>query len=511
MSKITSNKAKAAGFGTAAVMGVLMLAAGAVTPAQAQYCPNTGSCSNRTIAADPTNPYQMYIAAQTKAAGAKRGVKSVLLYDQAPGHSDGKQALRRSLSRLSQKYGFRLDIQDQNGYITAATLAGVDVVVFSQGDGDVLGGMSSASTVAMENFTYAQGGSVLLVHAAAAYIQCPTSGGSDLANANCRFLARAAARQYLQHQADNTPVRIYADSVAAGEIPPYGSLGATNNLGPVPPVSVTNHGRRNDETKNIFDTTGTIQFNSLLPRNSATDGRRTVWDALGCEWYNYSSSPRTVGNMSRTVAGTVYTEGRVNILLSMDELSRNIGSQRMGDHPQAWTRKMGNGLSAYQNAGHSDIYIRTRGTTANPLPGGGTSNDSLVEKFNWNLLRYLARDYVGCMDPNFAEYNPAATVERLTEADPATQCVTPTSTISVAGPRNTFQGVTVKARGFEIKTPEAGFYRVSVTDLSGRSVYSKTVVGGANKNIELTNLSKGSYFVRVTNPAKALSAVRVEI
>src|SRR5690606_35257057 len=105
-------------------------------------------------------------------------------------------------------------------------------------------GPASAATQAMENFVYVQGKAVLLVHAAAAYIPCPDLGSTDVGHPDCRFLARAAVRQY-QQGLPNATARVYADSVFAGQVPPYGSLGAPDNLGPVPTAAIINHGRRN--------------------------------------------------------------------------------------------------------------------------------------------------------------------------------------------------------------------------------------------------------------------------
>ena len=77
-------------------------------------------------------------------------VKHVLLNNFTLGGHDQKFFLG-ALTRLATKYGFQLDVSDNMTYITPATLAGVDVAVFNNGDGDVL--TDSISLRAMKNFT----------------------------------------------------------------------------------------------------------------------------------------------------------------------------------------------------------------------------------------------------------------------------------------------------------------------------------------------------------------------
>ena len=197
----------------------------------------------------------------------------------------------------------------------------------------------------------------------------------------------------------------------SGQIPPRAT-------GTSAVAATRNHGRKNPETSNIFET---------LPTNGgagALANRPYIWEGLGDEWYNYRNNPRLQGEL--TIENIKY--GPINILLSLDESSiaddakcsdgsncKNKGT--FGDRPVAWTRKVGNGLAAYQNAGHSNVYTRTR------TVGSATVNDSIIEKFNWRLMKYLARDFVGCMTPGDAKYNPEATVLQLSPGiDDATPC-----------------------------------------------------------------------------------------
>lgn len=502
--KMTHKLSRVAALGAGALAAIL--AAGTVAPVAAQEythaCLTNAStnCPNVTIPRRTDVEYQM---------DARTKVRKVLLYDKNKAHNTGKQAIRRALIRAANKYGFELVISDAAiGYIQPATLADVDVVVFSQGDEDVSGAVNSTGDVALQNFIYRDGKAMLMMHAASAFITCPGTGtgggGHDIANANCRFMARAVARQYYHHLSSGSPARIYVDSVVAGQIPPYGSTAATPP--PVPPVAVMNHGRMNDETKNIFN--NSAKYNWPLPQNSTTDSRTFVWDNLADEWYTYYNNPgpRAIPAMSRVFNGETYVEGRLNILLSMDETSRSMTNQlAMGDHPQSWVRKMGNGLAAYNNIGHDNTPY------ANQRSGSGLGVDSMAHAYLWNLVRFLARDYQGCTDPAYNEYVPWATVTSITPSDTAgtgNPCKT-TSAILTPKNRAVSNGVSAFEGGIRVATPEAGFYRVHVSGLDGRTITAKTILGGEGRKLELKDLKNGAYVVQVTTPKRAVSFSRV--
>ena len=493
------------------MLAAVLVVAGGITAAQAQVdnttCLSVTTstwCVNQTIARDPTNPYQM---------NPNNKVHKVLLYDKAKAHPDGKAAYRRALIRTAYRYGFELVITDAAiGYITASTLAGTDLVIFTQGDEDVVAPQNSASENALADYIYRQGKSMLMIHASAAFITCPGTGsgggGANITDPTCHFMARAVARQYLDHVAAGTKLRIYADSTQAGQIPPY-PTGVT-----APGIAVISHGRVNDETKNIFN--NTVPFNWVLPPNSPTDPRTYVWDAWADEHYAYYNNPgpRYIPASTRDFNGVTYTEGRLNILTALDEAAGagngNVAfaGTKMADHPESWVRHMGNGLAGYINSPHDNAPLAAR-------TGGGRDGtiDSVFTKYNWNVIRFLAHDYAGCMNPAFQEYNPNATVTVLTASDTAgagNSCKTPTALLSVKGTR-TLQGVTAMPQGIRIATPEVGVYRVYVSDLKGHQIYAKPVMGGVSRNVEIQSLSSGSYFVHVTSPAKEVSSARVVV
>lgn len=524
---------RAGGLGWKPAFAAAALVCGLGAPAQAQ-CPQVpNDCENQVIPKDPNNEYQMAGEASRIDGGPRlmNKVEKVLLYDNVPNtnHNQGKAAIRAMMVGMAERYGFELVIDDGAlGWITAERLEGVDVVLLSQGDRDVLGNSAtSPGTIAMENYIYREGGSLLMIHAASAFITCPGTGtgggGQNIHEPSCRFLARATARQYYHHQNAGTQMRVYVDSTLPGQLPPYGSLGAPGDLGPVPRNAVIPHGRMNPETEHIFD--NEIPFNWPLPPNSPSDPRTYVWDNFADEWYNYASSPRTVDttmirNVTNFTPAEQHIEGKVNVLLSLDEMSRNIGSQRMGDHPMSWTRRMGAGLAAYSNIGHNNAPFGAR-------TGDGRSGvDSVTYKYTWNLIRYLGRDYEGCTEDNFEEYNPHASVKNITgyedinkpaiaaimpeQDDP---CVTGTS-ILPGSSRGTINGITVTpmANGISLDLPRSGRYRVMVSDLTGRFVFSESVSGGNGRSLEVPNLTSGHYIIRVKAPgSKGFDVARVTL
>ena len=410
-------------------------------------------------------------------------IKRVLLYNYTKGgHS--KTPILEALKRLATKYGFQLDVSGTDTYITPATLTGVDLAIFSNGDGDVL--ENATSLAAMKDFIQVKGKGLLQTHAAAAYIPCPTSGTENLTDANCRWLARVLVRQYLHHDGDPTEASIYADSVKQGEIPPNSNAGS--------PAAAINHGRSNPETRMIFEG---------LPVNGrgANPNQKYRWDDLGDEWYNYRGNPRQQG--AQIFDGITFSA--VNVLMAIDEKSYTSAVDRMGDHPCAWARKVGAGLTIYNNAGHSDVYTRARGTKS-----GTPVRDSVEEKIDWNMMRYLARDFVGCMDSKFKEYNPEASVTTLTSIDDPAPCKTSLGTVTIglsgaAAPR--FRLVSGR---IQVPLYENGHYQADLVATDGRLLRSQTGEGGDGRLLELSAPKSGSYFVRITAPGSGLSVVKVQ-
>jgi hypothetical protein len=405
-------------------------------------------------------------------------VKRVLLYNRTFGGHD-KAPLLNAMRRMSTKYGFQLDVSGADNYITAATLEGVDVCVFSNGDGDVLS--NATSLAAMRNFIEVKGKGLLQVHAAAAYVPCPTSGEENLADNNCKWLARVLVRQYFHHNNDKTPARIYADSVLAGTVPPRAISGTA-------PATI-NHGRKNPETINIF---------KGLPKNGmgANPNQEFVWDASPDEWYNYRGNPRLQG--AQTFGGVAFSA--INILMSLDESSFSPVSPVMGDHPMAWARKVGNGLTVYMNAGHSDNYTRPRGTV----------NDSIIEKIDWNMIRYLARDYVGCMEPGDGKFNPDASVQVLTPGIDAPNPCTGVSAVKHIKGTNPI-GIYATQAGVVIPTIERQAYRILATNAKGERFFSANVTGAPGQSLTALENKKGAYYIEVTTPKSGKSVTKVTL
>ncbi|MBW8887132.1 MAG: hypothetical protein JF616_05160 [Fibrobacteres bacterium] len=435
------------------------------------------------VARDPNNPYQK----------SKFGhVHRVFLYSFELG-SHNQSYLQESMKRYAQKYGFQLDIGTTNSYITEATLGlsgdttnPVNVAVFNDGDGDVLS--NATSLAAMKKFVEVKGRGLFQVHAAAAYIPCPTSGAENLTDANCKWLARILVRQYLNHNPDPNYVRIYVDSVKAGEIPPHATAATGGNV-----AATTDHGKRVPEYKSIFDS---------LPSNNGVVGgaEPMVWDSLGDEWYNYRGYVRNQG--AQTFDAVPF--GPVTALFAQDESAPyTAASLHMGDRVQAWARHVGTGLTVYNNMGHGNLYVRTRKVH------GATVNDSIVEKINWRIIRYLARDFVGCMDPSKAAYNPEASVTKINEMDNPAPCDVVSAKIIKDGA--TYNGVKVAGRNIRVALPEKGEYQVLVVDAQGKQYYNGFAAGGAGKTLDIASLGKGQFYVHIVAPNESRNVTGVRL
>jgi hypothetical protein len=215
------------------------------------------------------------------------------------------------------------------------------------------------------------------------------------------------------------------------------------------------------------------------------------------------------------------------MLLSIDEshssypnsLGCSAGSPcKTGDRPVSWTRVIGNaGLAAYNNAAHGDVYARTR-----TAPGGSAVRDSMWEIYSWRLLKYLARDYVGCTNPAAARYNPQASVRSITPNDS-----TPGSAVYRGGNIDSgcpignvgiwkhpagvgrLQGVKSVGSGLRVSVPGAGAHDLIVATPAGRILHNSQVNGGEDVAVEVNNLRRGYYIVRLTGSDRHPSVARV--
>jgi hypothetical protein len=471
--------------GTPVVAFMALLVLGTASTARAQDC-NVLEVTNTTASATPT----VCAFDSVKNAAAGTNVKHVLLYDWSNGgHS--RIHTQRHMMRLAKKYGFRLDRSQTNTYITPATLQGVDIVVFNNGDQDPLS--NATSLAAMRNFIEEQGKGMLAIHAALAFIPCPNEDVTVESLTTCRWFLRAYRTQYwyeMNHTSSNR-VRIYADSVQPGEVPP-------NALGVDAVPAIYSHGRRNAETRNIFEN---------LPLNGSSGSlanRPYIWEGIWDEFAAYRNHPRRapVG-----VYGGV-DWGPVNILISLDEnsYSNSAGCNaaspcKTGDRPVSWTRKVGKGLAAFNHAGHGDVYVRTR------LVNGIVVDDSLMEKYNWRLMKYLARDFVGCMNPASPNYNPEATVTGLTASDHPDPCNQVTG-LQSGSVRQPVPLISARAGIIRVSLQGMGTHTVRITDVKGRGVYS-AVRSGDGVPVMTSRLRPGFYFVGVTSPGGAKVTRRV--
>lgn len=130
-------------------------------------------------------------------------IKKIVLFDYSVpnGHPTSRQFIRDCYTRLQKLYGFNLVMlgQQQQAQLTATVLQGAQILVFSDGDGDVL--PPGDQRTAVEDFVQNQGKSVLMIHAAAAYVN------------NWQFLKDAAVQQYWTHAPDGTQGTVYTDTM----------------------------------------------------------------------------------------------------------------------------------------------------------------------------------------------------------------------------------------------------------------------------------------------------------
>jgi hypothetical protein len=167
----------------------------------------------------------------------------------------------------------------------------------------------------------------------------------------------------------------------------------------------------------------------------------------------------------------------VTILLTVDEKSSSkpISAPMGEDHPLAWSKAEGKGRIAHISLGHS-------WSTINPY----ALNGGYLTKFLYGALRYVAGDFLGCMDGRFAEYNPDAT-----KADgDACKTLVPATMVDAAGQPASALVAKVPGRAMvKVAVETAGRHAVTLLDVTGRSVATRTGVGPADYTLPMPDRS----------------------
>jgi len=173
-------------------------------------------------------------------ATATTHIRSVLLvdYSASGGHAAGRRALREALQGLASEYRFQVRMTDDPADVTEEALSGAQLLIFSNGDGDVL--PAGAQRAAVEKFVRQDGKGLLLVHAADAFLK------------DWKFLAEGAVQPYFRHGPSGARAEVFADTGVSGD---------------------ANHGLRNPATRNLFQG---------LPRSAI----------LAEDFYGFRASPR---------------------------------------------------------------------------------------------------------------------------------------------------------------------------------------------------------------------------
>ena len=153
--------------------------------------------------------------------------------------------------------------------------------------------------------------------------------------------------------------------------------------------------------------------------------------------------------------------------------------------------------------GHGNSYPASRKVH------GITVNDSVETKMTFRYLRYLARDFVGCMTVGDANYNPAASTLAINDLDKASPCGGVSAINLKSGAA--YNGITAAYRGIHISTSENGSYQVLVVDARGKQYFNHDFTGGKGKNLDVSNLSKGQYYVYVTTPKNGHNVTGVRL
>ncbi len=193
------------------------------------------------------------------------------------------------------------------------------------------------------------------------------------------------------------------------------------------------------------------------------------------EYYSFRASPRGVTGVS--------------ILLKVDEksYSKTVNGPMGDDHPVAWAKVEGKGRVLHNSMGHSwstnNVY---------------TAKNAYLKSFMYGALRYVAGDFIGCMDNKYTDYNPDATKSDAT----ACKTLLPTSIVRPDGSDMVpfiskeagKQLVNVTFRG-------AGSHLVTMLDVSGRVVQMQRGTGPIQYSLPVPSQS-GIYNVVAKSAGK---------
>ncbi len=170
------------------------------------------------------------------------------------------------------------------------------------------------------------------------------------------------------------------------------------------------------------------------------------------------------------------TEG-VNVLFGYDRSSglpdpscpqaRDSAASGSQYHNMVWTRMMGKGIAIRQSWGHDQ----------SSFTDGGNMGDSLL----WRFIRYAAKDW--CVS-----------------GSGTAGCDAPTAIAYPSPP----QAYALQSNGeIVLGLPGEGRFSVTVTDMRGRRVWSRTVSGPGN--LEVSGLRRGMYWARVAGAAAGIA------
>ncbi len=178
----------------------------------------------------------------------------------------------------------------------------------------------------------------------------------------------------------------------------------------------------------------------------------------------------------------------VTVLVTMDEGSSTqpISAPMGTDHPVVWTKEEGAGHFVHFSLGFSW-----------PSTNVYQQSDNYLTKLLYGTMRYVAKDFIGCTDSRFSEYNPDAT-----KSVPSA-CLTAASSSGVhAANLDQARDFSYAIQGNKLRIGglASGVFHASLFDTRGK-VWSSTQ-GLGSEPLEMPIPSQnGVYLLRVTGPS----------
>ena len=422
------------------------------------------------------------------------------------GHANGFNALKALLQSNAATYGYTLEISENpltadgintlfgrlykgDGSKPAAPIKPIDVLIFSQGEGDwnvsgnpVLAGADQR--MQQVNAHVRGGGGLIITHAAA---------GREISRAGWTFGAKLMT-DWFQDE--------YFATSAAGQGGNQGHYSSGT------PATTT----FDEETLPTKDSSAYFVRNLMLLEKAKFGYAMPLQtDQVRGEWYHFNGGYKYEGKLGGTVINNRNT-------FQPSEVRGNLGFPDTGIGPSkiftVLTKIQPTGAPVYTPPGKGRVSVWGREVSKGTFDAAKHNENGRFVYFNpghagdeytlaggWmgnlylSMLRWVVKDDRGCTTPTASNYNSLATVN---DGNCIPSSIGHDAMLEDAGLN--LGRISVQSSGLTVDIAQGGSHSVAVTNLEGKTVFSRS--GNGTASYTAPNLQRGFYMVRVSGQGK---------